>query len=105
MKFELKMPPCTITEFFNAVAREMGYEDTSELKYDCTKIEISRNIQDKFFECYATMSRETNSKLLKHEITADINLLLSQFGPKVNPNFKRNEIKVFDGFIIDTIQN
>ena len=91
--------PCGIAELYNAVAREIGYADTSELYYDCTKINIAENIQDGFYECYARHARETNPNLNESDIRIGTTMLLAMSGPKVDKALKANEVEVFDGFI------
>lgn len=99
---QIKTTPCGLTEFYDAVATEMGYADTSELKYDCTKINVAANIQDGFYEHYLALIREKDIYSHENEARADITLVLAMSGPKVDINLKANEVEVFDGF---TIQN
>ncbi len=101
MKLEIKMPPCTVVEFFDAVAKEMGYADTSEIKYDCTKINVAANIEDGFYERYTELIREDYANMPESEIRADITIHLIMSGPKVDTTLKANEVEVFDGFIIE----
>ena len=98
-KLTVKMPPCTIVELFDAVAKEMGYENPSEIKYDCTKINVAANIQDGFYEHYTELIREDYANMPESEIRADITIHLAMSGPKVDNTLKENEIEVFDGFI------
>ena len=102
MKFEIKMPPCTIVELFDAVAKEMGYADTSEIKYDCTKINVASNIQDGFYTAYGRLLRESDPNIPYANMTIGITMYLAISGPKVNNTLKENEIEVFDGFIIES---
>ena len=44
-----------LIEFYDAVATEMGYTDTSDLHYDCRKVNIAKNIQDGFYEYYNSL--------------------------------------------------
>ena len=43
---KLKVPENNygVVELFDAVAKVMGYADTSELEYDCCKINVAKNI-------------------------------------------------------------
>lgn len=99
MKLTVNSTPCALTEFYDSVAREMGYTDLSEIRYDCTKIDIAENIQDGFYEYYAAIARETTQALSDSDITTGITMLLVMSGPKVNKDLKANEVEVFDGFI------
>ena len=84
-----------LVEFYDAVATEMGYTDTSELHYDCRNINIAPNIQDGFYAHY----REMNPTLPASEVNVQVTMLLALSGPKVDQALKANEVEVFDGFI------
>ena len=88
-----------LVEFYDAVAKEMGYTDTSELNYDCRKINIAKNIQDGFYEYYKQKAKEENHNINENDIKVSITMLLAISGPKVDFNLKANEIEIFDGFI------
>lgn len=92
-------PPCGITEFYEAVAKGIGHFNTSKLHYDCTKINIAENIQDKFYEYYAQQARETDPTVSENDIKTGITMLLIKSGPKVDKTLKANEVEIFDGFI------
>lgn len=99
------MPPCNIVELYDAAAKEMGYEDTSELQYNCAKINVAANIQDGFYEYYTNIIkesaiRENNIYISDHDIKVGITVHLAISGPKVDITLKANEVEVFDGFII-----
>lgn len=102
MKFEIKMLPCTIVELFDAVAKEMGYENLSKINYDCTKINVADNIQDGFYTEYGRLLRESDPNIPYTEVTAGITMHLAMSGPKVDTTLKANEVEVFDGFIIES---
>ena len=101
-KILISIPPCSLVEFYNAVATEMGCTDTRELHYDCTKINIAANIQEDFYEYYAKVARETDPTLSESDIRVGTTMLLAMSGPKVDKSLKANEVEIFDGF---TIQN
>jgi hypothetical protein len=91
--------PCGIIEFYDVVAREMGHTDTSEIKFDCTKINVAENIQDGFYEHYLALIKENDIYFHENEARADITLVLAMSGPKVDKALKANEVEIFDGFI------
>lgn len=95
MKFTIPEKNYNLIEFYNVVAREMGYTETSELHYDCRNINIAANIQDGFYTYY----RETNPGIPASEVNLQVTLLLACSGPKVDEALKANEVEVFDGFI------
>lgn len=96
MKITIPNEPYNLIEFYNAVATEMGYTDTSELHYDCAKINIAENIQNGFYEYYKA---HANPYVSENDILMGITMLLACSGPKVDVNLKENEVEVFDGFI------
>lgn len=99
MKILISIPPCGLTEFYNAVAREIGYSNTSELQYDCRKINIAENIQDGFYQHYAELAKETKPIPSENDIRVGITMLLAMSGPKVDKALKANEVEIFNGFI------
>lgn len=56
-------PFCGLSDFYDTVAKGIGHFNTSKLHYDCRKINIAENIQDKFYEYYAQQARETDPTL------------------------------------------
>lgn len=105
MKMLIATKPCSLVEFYDAIAREMGYEHTSDLQYDCRKVNIASNIQDNFYTYYLDLIRENNIYSHENEARADITLLLAMSGPKVDDTLRANEVEIFDGFIVETVQN
>ena len=97
----IKVPgePCGLTDLYDAVAKQIGYDDTSELEYDCTKINVSLDVQDAFYEFYAAIAREANPDVTEQEASTATTVLLAVSGPKVDIHLNANEVEVFDGFI------
>lgn len=96
MKIKIPNKNYELIEFYKTVATEIGYTDTSELYYDCTKIKIAENIQNGFYEYYKV---NANPFASENDILMGITMLLACSGPKVDSNLKANEVEVFDGFI------
>lgn len=96
--------PCDLVTFYDAIAREMGYKHTSDLQYDCTKINIAPDIQEGFYTYYTRLAMETNPQLSENDIKIGTTMLLAMSGPKANKALKANEVEIFDGFIV-TAQN
>ena len=92
-------PFCSIAEFYDVVAKGLGHFDTSELHYDCTKINVAENIQDNFYEYYAELAKEKDNTLSDNDIKTGTTMLLAIYGPKVDKALKKNEVEIFDGFI------
>lgn len=99
MKMLISIPMCGLTEFYDTVAREMGYADTSELHYDCRNINIAKNIQDGFYDYYSANAKVINPSTNGNDVRIGVTMLLAMSGPKVDQNLKANEVEIFDGFI------
>ena len=99
MKMLISFKPCSLVEFYDAIAREMGYEHTSDLQYDCTKVNIAPNIQDNFYTYYTRLAMETEPQLSDNDIKVCITMTLAMSGPKVDDTLKANEVEIFEGFI------
>lgn len=104
MKILIPNKSYSLPEFYDTVAREMGIAPTSEIKYDCRKVNIAENIQDGFYEYYSALARETDPSISENDIKTGITMLLAMSGPKVDMSLPKNAVEVFDGFI-ETIQN
>lgn len=91
--------PMHLTQFYETVARQMNCSVKSETNYDCRKINVAENIQDRFYEYYTALARETEPAPSENDIKIDITMLLVMSGPKVDPTLEANEVEVFDGFI------
>lgn len=89
----------SLVEFYDEVARLMGYADTNNLKYDCCQINVAENIQEGFYEHYTKCIKETHPYLSESDITTEITMLLAISGPKVDKSLKENEVEVFSQFI------
>ncbi len=95
MKIKMEVKPYDLNDFYNEVATKLGCTDTSKANYNCTKLNISSEIQQGFYDYYKSI----NPNLNEEEITMDVTVLLAIKGPKVDKALKPNEIEVFDGFI------
>ena len=87
----------SIVELYDAVAKEMGYTNISDLEYDCCKINIASNIQDGIYAEYLALGKEQS--LHESDVRTGIAMLLAVSGPKVNGNLADDEVEVLDGFI------
>ena len=99
MKVKVPNQPYGLIEYYNAVAMDMGYTDTSELNYDCRHINVSANIQDRFYEYYTKLARETTPNANMTDVRTSITMILAINGPKVDETLADNEIEIFQGFI------
>lgn len=92
-----------LIEFYDTVAREMGYTNISNLEYDCTKINVAENIQDGFYSYYTENAKETNPNANMTDVRTSITMILAINGPKVDESLKANEVEIFDGFICQKV--
>lgn len=99
MKIKIAPQQCGIVQLFDTVAREIGYRNTSELNYDCRKINVAKNIQDMFYEFYTQLVRKADSKMPDSDIQVGITMTLAMSGPKVDETLADNEVEIFEGFI------
>lgn len=83
--------PTGITHLYDIVAENLGH-DPSKCHYNCTKIEVAKNLVDAIEECYNP-----------HDGTSDWKMTFGMhwccFGPKENAELADNEVLVEDGFI------
>lgn len=66
-----------------------------EYKYDCTKINVARNIHNGFFKFY----REAIPHKHESDLRMSVSMILLNYGPKVDKNLADYEVEVFAGFI------
>lgn len=99
MKLLISETKCSLTEFYDKAAREIGFISVDNLVYDCRHINISKEIQDNFFEYYKELAKEKDPYISDNDIQISTTMLLAMAGPKVDVNLKENEIEVFDDFI------
>ena len=97
MKIKVPQKNYSIVELYDAIATEMGHQNTDELEYDCRQVNIASNIQDGIYEKYLELGKE--QKLSEEDVRVGVTMLLACSGPKVDKNLADNEVEVFDGFI------
>lgn len=98
-KFKVPHKSYSIIELYEAVAKEMGYSNSSELEFDCRNINVAKNIQDGFYDWYTQLEKVSNPDVSETDVLARTTMLLAIAGPKVDENLANDEVEVFDGFI------
>ena len=88
-----------LVEFYEAVAKEMGYLIPDELHYNCCKVNVAPNIQDGFYNYYLELIKAEDPNMPESEASCQITMLLAISGPKADANLEANEVEVFEGFI------
>ena len=95
MKYELTQEQChtfSMNALFDNFAKVMGYKDVSALRYDCTRILVSKAIQNEFFKA----AKETGTP----DYVVGMAWLLC--GPKATiEDTERFIIEPQEGFIIE----
>lgn len=94
MRVKLKEAPQGIIHLYDMVARLMGNEDTSNLRYNCTKINVSQDISDVIELAYRTDAYITDWKLA-------FGTDWCCYGPKVDESLPGATVEVQDGFIVE----
>jgi len=94
MKIKIPNKNYTLIELYDEVATLLGY-NAKVCEYDCTKINISQNIQDMFFRYY----KELNQDKSVNDVVMSVSMMLLCSGPKVNKNLTNYEVEILDGFI------
>jgi hypothetical protein len=82
----------SLGKFYTNVANSLGHKESSTTQYDCRKIEISENIQSKWYQLWAEQFDATPIQITQ---------LLLMSGPKVNPDLKDDEVLIYEDFITD----
>ena len=100
MKLRVRETKCGLSDFYDKVAKEIGYISTDNLKYDCRHINVSKEIQDEFFAYYKEQAKKIDPNMNDNDINTGTAILLIMSGPKVDSNLKGNEVEVFNGFIV-----
>ena len=99
MKIKVPHKNYSIIELYETAATQMGHLNTSELEFDCRKINIAKNIQDGFYKYYTELVKETDPNMSETSIQTEITMLLAIGGPKVDAELADYEVEIFDGFV------
>lgn len=81
----------TLADFYRCVAKEVGYEETEDTLYDCTRILVASDVQDAIIQAYQTKWPDAPMDAII------IRLAIS--GPKVRDSLRCGEVVVQKGFI------
>ena len=77
--------------FYSLIGKKLGYVETPDSAYDCRKICIAQNIQDKCYEYYEKLGNDPTS----------ISMHLCLSGPKVEKTLKDNQVSIEAGYITE----
>lgn len=87
----------TLIEFYDAVGKMLG-ATVESATYDCRKINISKGIQDGFYETYRRLFQEKYQGDIQR-LNEDITALLLISGPKVSEKLNGFCVEVLPGFL------
>jgi len=79
-----------IVSFYDNIAKTLGL-DKDAVRYDCTKIDVSRNIQKNIFNAWERMGASD----------IEIGMTWCNSGPKTDDNLPRGTIRITHGFVMN----
>lgn len=82
---------CEIIEFYDLIAERLGY-DPQKMQYNCTKICVSKPVQDQIFRFYQ-QEKDTSQE--------SIGRIWLQYGPKANLSQSTYIAEVQEGFFVE----
>ena len=88
IKPEDSMNVTSLVSFYDNVAETMGL-DKDAVRYDCTKIDVARNIQDSIFKSWEKLGASD----------FDIGMTWCNSGPKTDDKLPRDTIRIDHGFL------
>ncbi|MBQ9605551.1 MAG: hypothetical protein IJV16_00025 [Lachnospiraceae bacterium] len=83
---------------YENIAKRAGYRITDSTVFDCTKIDVSENIQDSWIDFYRELEKKEHPELADLDIMSNVMALLLNFGAKVNNSLSVNEVSIMTGF-------
>ena len=88
IQMKLKSKATGIVDLYNMIAEQLGF-DHRKCNYDCTKIEVSADIEENIRRCYEDQEEFAMSWLV--------------FGPKMNRDLPTNTVAIREGFISEEV--
>lgn len=82
----------SITDMYKKVAELAGYNVTDNTRYNCTKINVARNIQEKLFKYYEEV---------EHMPKANIGMIWCIYGPKADDSLADDSVMIEEGFFYE----
>ena len=83
---------CGIPEFYDCIAEKLGYISQTVRRYDCTKVSVSKPIQDRIYTFY-----KDNEGWSEEQISAAWLI----YGPKTDISSDECFVNVQQGFILE----
>jgi hypothetical protein len=91
VKVEVDLDKCSLLgmqDFYEYVVKLAGFEDEPYKRFNCTKIFVSRTVQDYIKDGYKNRGAED----------FEIGMILGCYGPKIDETLKANEVSIIPGF-------
>ena len=83
-------------------AERTGYNITDKTMFACTKIEISKEVDDYFWKYYKDKARKDNPLISDDEIKTSIAMIMLNYGAKRNENLGSWEVDIQEGFAYES---
>lgn len=83
-------------------AKKTGYDVTENTMFNCTKIEVSKEIDDYFWKYYRDKAKNENPNLTEDEIKTSIAMLMLMHGAKRNENLDSWTVDIQDEFAFES---
>lgn len=90
-----------IPKAYENIARKAGYEITDDTRFDCRRIEVSKEIDDYFWKLYKDKAFEEKPNANEDDVEMSIAMLMLNYGAKRNEELKPWTAKIEDGFAKD----
>lgn len=91
--------PKLLLALYEAIAHALGADGgDDDLCYDCTKVNISADLQDEIYEAYRAEYIDEYRRT-PGSFDAEVAMLLARSGPKVDRALPMRHAEVFDGFL------
>lgn len=81
----------TIGNFYDQIAIAQKLPITYDVRYDCRKVNVAKNIQENIFDYYKKLGTSAS----------DMGMLWICYGPKVNEDLKQDEVELEEGWYMN----
>lgn len=90
-----------IPKAFEAWAIKSGYSVTDNTMFRCTRVEVSKEVDDYFWKYYRDQAKENNPNLTDDDIESSIAMMMLFSGAKRNDNLPKWTVDVQDEFAFE----
>ena len=88
----------SIVSLYEVIAQTLGEKNwnAENIQFDCTKINVAKNIYDTMV---ATAVEQLRHKASEDTIRTEFAMMWCMSGPKAVDGLSKNEVEIFEGFI------